>query len=184
MFISIEEIILPDCQLIRAFQFEDARGSFIKLFSVVSCGDFSLGEVFITTSKRGVLRGMHLQEPPHAHQKLVFCMRGRAYDVLVDLRMESPAYGKLYECELSPTSGMALSIAPGVAHGFLALDEDTVMLYCTTHPHFPDSDKGVRWDSIGAAWPMIPSSISLRDKALPPLHNYISPFIYVSKEVS
>lgn len=174
----IEETSLPGCRLIRAFQADDARGSFTKVFSAGSCGRFSLGEVFITTSNQGVLRGMHLQEPPHAHHKLVFCPRGRAYDVLVDLRLGSPTRGKLYECELSAASGVALSIAPGVAHGFLALDDDTVMLYCTTEPHAPESDKGVHWDSIGAAWPMAPDVVSERDKALPPLGSYASPFTY------
>ena len=176
-----EETSLRGCRLIRAFRANDARGSFAKVFSADSCGRFSLGEVFITTSSRGVLRGMHLQEPPHAHRKLVFCQRGRAYDVMIDLRLGSPTHGRLYECELSPASGVALLVSAGVAHGFLALDDDTVMLYCTTGPHAPESDKGVHWDSIGAAWPMAPRVVSGRDEALLPLGSYVSPFIYDPK---
>jgi dTDP-4-dehydrorhamnose 3,5-epimerase len=170
------DISLPGCQAIRAFRASDRRGSLTKIFSAQDCGYLSLGEVFYTTSARGVLRGMHVQEPPHAQHKLVYCASGRAYDVLVDLRLGSPTYGAIYECTLSALPGTALLIAPGVAHGFLALDDDTVMIYCTTSVHAPESDTGVHWTTISASWPMEPTVVSERDQLLPPLGQYHSPF--------
>lgn len=174
----VGDVLIPGCRRIRAFRATDDRGSLTKVFSSEHLGSHSMGEVFVTVSEKGVLRGMHIQEPPHEHHKLVSCLAGEAFDVLVDLRRGSPTQGRVYECTLSPQSGTALFVPPGVAHGFLALTPDTVMLYCTTSPHAPACDRGVRWDSIGAHWPVQPRVVSPRDQDLPPLDQYMSPFAF------
>jgi dTDP-4-dehydrorhamnose 3,5-epimerase len=172
----VDDILIPGCRRVTAFRADDARGSLTKIFSSEQIGPHLLGEVFVTASDQGALRGMHLQEPPHEHHKLVFCLVGEAHDVLVDVRRGSPTQGLVYECSLSPQSGTALWIPPGVAHGFLALTDGTVMLYCTTSAHRPGYDCGVRWDSIDAHWPSHPRVVSRRDEDLPPLDHYATPF--------
>ncbi len=173
---AAEELVLPGCQSITALSASDPRGHFTKVFSANQSDALLLGEVFYTVSALGVLRGMHLQEPPYAQHKLVFCLSGIAYDVLVDLRVGSPTYGGLYETVLSPSNGTALLVAPGVAHGFMALDDETIMIYCTTSVHAAESDRGVHWTTVGASWPMEPTVVSERDRALPALADYRSPF--------
>ena len=174
----VEDLPIPGCSLLTDLGSCDDRGSFTKIFSASWLGDHPLGEVFVTVSGQGVLRGLHVQAPPYHQHKLVSCLTGRAFDVLVDLRRGSPAEGGLVEHELGPGCTTALWIAPGVAHGFLSLAPETTMVYCTTSPHSPHHDHGVRWDSVGARWPVPPKTISPRDGRLPPLEGYASPFAY------
>lgn len=182
--VRVIESPFPGCFLLQAAQSSDARGSFTKLISVGPGYEdgipdaLSLGEVFLTRSRLGVLRGMHLQEPPFDQHKLVYCLEGLAYDVLVDLRRGSPTESLIYASELSPDTAQAILVPPGVAHGFLALADATSMLYCTTRPYSPEHDSGVRWDSIGARWPRQPDTVSARDLGLPALGQYVSPFRY------
>jgi dTDP-4-dehydrorhamnose 3,5-epimerase len=174
----IEDLSIPGCRRLTGLTTADDRGSFAKLFSSSWLGRHALGEVFVSESDEGVLRGLHMQEPPYEQHKLVSCLGGRAYDVVVDLRRGSPTEGRLVECELDAGNATALWLPPGVAHGFLALTPATVMLYCTTSPHSPEHDSGVRWDSVGASWPAVPAVISARDRGLQPFEAYESPFAY------
>lgn len=167
---------LPGCRLIQAFRAEDPRGAFVKFLQAETGAAFSAAEVFVTWSHRGVIRGMHAQEPPHAHAKLVCCVAGRAFDALVDLRTDASTYGQVETILLDSAVPAAVLIPPGVAHGFQALDEGTVLLYLTSSQHAPAHDRGVRWDSLGIEWPLPPSQISSRDAALPPFNAYPSPF--------
>ena len=96
---------------------------------------------------------MHFQLPPHDHDKLVYCIRGRVMDVLLDLRKSSPTYGRSFGNEISANNHLMLYIPKGVAHGFLSLEDDSVLVYKTTTIHFPSHDAGVRWDSFGYTWP-------------------------------
>ncbi len=176
-------LALAGCFEIEAFHAADGRGSFTKLFSAGSDlpgvpGPLTLGELFVTHSRLGVLRGMHLQEPPFDQHKLVFCISGAAHDVLIDLRCGSSTEGQMFETTLSGGCGRAILVAPGVAHGFLTTADDTVILYCTTRPYSSVHDTGVRWDSIGASWPISPTVVSERDSGLPPIDEYQSPFVF------
>jgi dTDP-4-dehydrorhamnose 3,5-epimerase len=169
--LDITGLALPDCFVLQTPVMRDRRGSFNKMYSkemIESAGiDFPIAEQYLTTSSRGVVRGMHLQLPPHEHHKVVQCLSGRAFDVIVDCRQTSPAYGKFVTIELSGDSGVAVLVPPGVAHGFCALEENTSMLYRTSSAHAPDCDTGVRWDSFGLQWPLSSPIISDRDQQLP-----------------
>ncbi len=134
-------------------------------------------ESFYSTSRRGVLRGMHFQTPPHSHAKLVYCIRGSALDVVVDLRKSSPRYGAAASAELSEKNHQQLFIPTGLAHGFLALESDTVLVYMTTTVHSPSHDMGIHWDSFGFDWGTEAPTLSARDARLPTLGAFDSPFL-------
>jgi dTDP-4-dehydrorhamnose 3,5-epimerase len=115
------------------------------------------------------LRGMHHQPAPHAETKLVRAIRGRIFDVAVDLRPESPTYRHWTGAELSAENGRALLIGEGIAHGFLTLEPDTDVLYQISPKFEPGHEAGVRWDdpAFGIGWPERPALISARDAAYP-----------------
>lgn len=171
---------LPGVRLIKPKVFEDARGDFVKTFHVGlfhEIGiDFTPVEEFYSTSRKNVLRGMHFQLPPHDHAKLVYCVRGRVLDVLLDLRKDSPSYSCFTSAELSRENHYQFYIPSGVAHGFLALEDDSVMVYKTSTVHAPSHDAGIRWDSFGFEWGFEFPICSTRDLAFPNLSNFVSPF--------
>ncbi len=113
----------------------------------------------------GTLRGMHYQAAPMAETKLVRVVRGRALDVVVDLRPDSPTYRRWEGIELSAEGGRAVFIPEGIAHGFLTLEPDTDVLYQIGPAYTPGHDRGVRWNdpAFAIAWPMAPRVISDRD---------------------
>lgn len=163
---------IPGCARIENTHVVDARGSFTKCYGEGLGPRFTLAECFVTVSCKGTLRGMHLHQPPFHQWKLVSCVQGAAFDVLVDLRRDSPTFRRTYACQLGPEPTSSLLVAPGVAHGFLALTDGTILMYCTSSLHSVDHDRGVRWDSIDVDWPAAPSVISARDAAMPPLADY------------
>jgi dTDP-4-dehydrorhamnose 3,5-epimerase len=152
----------------------DERGSFARLHCPV---EFALaGHPFTpaqTSLSRnptaGTLRGLHHQPAPHAETKLVRAVRGRVFDVAVDLRPDSPTWRRWTGVELSADNGLALLIPEGVAHGFLTLEPDTDVLYQISPAFEPGHEAGVRWDdpAFGVAWPRPPVLISERDATYP-----------------
>jgi dTDP-4-dehydrorhamnose 3,5-epimerase len=158
----------------------DPRGLFVKTYHAAWFAGagipFEMHEEFFSISNKGVIRGMHFQVPPHDHWKIVSCTRGRVLDVLLDLRRSQPTFGQAWASELSEENRQLLVIPPGLAHGFLALEPDTVTLYKTSRPHSPGHDRGVRYDSFGFAWPEANPLISDRDGDLPPFERFESPF--------
>jgi dTDP-4-dehydrorhamnose 3,5-epimerase len=179
--VRAEPTDLPGCVLVRLDPHEDERGGFLKLFrhdAFVGLGlDPTLAEVYWSTSRRGVVRGLHFQVPPRDHAKTVAVVRGAIHDVVVDLRVGSPAYGRHVEVTLEADTGCALHVPTGCAHGFQALSDDAVVLYLVGTEHSPDHDAGIRWDSVGACWPLDDVVVSDRDAALPPLAEFTSPFV-------
>lgn len=121
------------------------------------------------TLRAGTLRGMHLQLEPHAEGKHVCCTRGRVYDVLVDLRRDSPTHGRWIGLELSAENRTTLFAPAGLAHGFLTLTDDVEVEYRMTAPYDAASASGVRWDdpAFGIEWPDRPLLISQRDRSWP-----------------
>lgn len=115
--------------------------------------------------RRGTLRGMHFQHPPHAEAKLVTCLRGEAWDVAVDIRAGSPTFLRWHAERLSPENGRALLIPRGFAHGFQALSDDVELLYCHSDPYAPQAEAGLApLDPLLAiAWPLAPAEMSARD---------------------
>jgi dTDP-4-dehydrorhamnose 3,5-epimerase len=156
---------------------EDARGNFSKPFSLPNLmgDDYAIREIFWSTSARGVIRGMHFQLPPKSIGKIVWVSRGSAVDVVVDVRNHD-GYGDTTAFELDATSGKAVWVPSGFAHGFQALEDETIVNYAVDGDFDPVSDAGVRWDSLGVDWPLEPGSISARDQALPTLDEFVSPF--------
>lgn len=172
---------LPGALILQPRCFEDNRGNFVKtyhndLFHDLGI-DFTPTEEFYSTSHKDVLRGMHFQLPPHDHNKLVYCIRGAVLDVIVDLRLGSPTYGQHTAIELSETNHQLFYIPKGFAHGFLGLQDNSVMVYKTDHVYAPASDTGIRWDSFGFDWPVRDAVISDRDQAFLTLNDFDSPFV-------
>jgi len=167
--------------LLQPRLFADRRGAFVKTFQVENLRElgieFTLREEFYSTSVKGVLRGMHFQVPPAAHAKLVYCARGRALDVVLDMRRTSPQFGKVFGRELSPENRELLFIPIGFAHGFLSLEDSSLMVYKTDRVHAPEQDKGIAWDSFGFKWPLDQQPImSDRDRQFPRWPDFQSPF--------
>ena len=117
----------------------------------------------------GTLRGLHYQPAPHAETKLVRCVRGRIFDVAVDLRPGSPTHRRWTAAELSAENGQALLVPEGVAHGFLTLEPDSDVIYQIAPAYQPGHEAGVRWDdpAFAIAWPSRPAVISPRDAGYP-----------------
>jgi dTDP-4-dehydrorhamnose 3,5-epimerase len=121
--------------------------------------------------KRGTLRGLHFQKSPHAEIKLVHCVEGAVFDVIVDLRTESPTYGRWLGFNLSAASGEMLYVGKGLAHGYITLTETATLHYCIWPEYEPAASSGVRWDdpALAIAWPIPPRVISDGDRCLPAL---------------
>jgi dTDP-4-dehydrorhamnose 3,5-epimerase len=157
---------LPGLTLIEPAVFTDDRGWFMESWNQARF-DAALRELGLpparpfvqdnhSCSHAGVLRGLHYQLPPHAQGKLVRVVRGRAFDVAVDIRRGSPTFGHWTGFELSADNRRQLWIPEGFAHGFLALEDDTHFLYKTTDVYARECERAIRWDdpAIGIAWPL------------------------------
>lgn len=179
MFKIIDEP-LPDLKLIRPNTFEDVRGLFVKTYhedSWKALGlPFTLREEFFSVSKKDVLRGMHFQLPPYAHNKLVYCISGSVLDVIVDLRKDMPTFGQYAAVDLSAENHEILYIPVGFAHGFLSLTENSCMIYKTDKVYAPEHDSGVHWESFGFNWPVKNPIVSERDSSFSALDAVVLPF--------
>lgn len=158
---------------------EDERGLFVKTYNTAlfeQAGiDVHWKEQYISTSKPGVLRGMHFQNPPHDHKKMVLCIGGEVTDVVVDLRRDSTHYGQHRTFTLKPWQGVY--IPSGFAHGFcVAGPEVATLLYSTSTIYNAGHDTGVRWDSLDIDWPLEDPLLSERDKGFVSFANFQSPF--------
>lgn len=155
----------------------DERGAFARLHcpdAFAAAGHrFEPAQTSLSRNTAALtLRGMHYQAAPHAETKLVRVTRGRAFDVAVDLRPDSPTHRRWVSVELSADSARAVLIPEGVAHGFLTLEADTDVVYQIAPRHEPGHGLGVRWNdpAFAIAWPAEPRVISPRDAAYPDYH--------------
>ena len=177
---TLHETGLSGCFEVRYNPFRDERGLFQKTYheeafrALGLCTDWK--EEFISTSRKGVIRGMHFQVPPMQHTKLVICLAGRVLDVALDLREGSATYGVCAGVELSGERSNAMYIPAGFAHGFLALEDGATLLYKVSSLHAPAQDQGLRWDSIGFDWSVTAPILSARDAAFGPLADFQTPF--------
>ena len=149
----------------------DARGAFCRTFCEREFAEagipFRVVQANLSINPHvHTLRGMHFQEAPHGEPKIVSCLRGRMFDVAVDLRPESPTYRRWQGVELSPGGGQMVHLTEGLAHGFLTLEPDTEVNYLMGAPYVPEAARGVRWDDPAFAidWPAAPATISERDQ--------------------
>lgn len=173
---------LPGCYLLKAKVRPDARGRFVKTFHIDAFRALQLETVFaeeyFSVSRRHVLRGMHFQVPPHDHIKVAYCVQGRALDVILDLRRGSPTYGRCASFVLSGDGGEIAYLPRGIAHGFLALEDDVIMQYKVTSTYSPAHDRGILWSSIDLSWPEPDPVISSRDAGFEPLIAFKTPFAF------
>ena len=128
----------------------------------------SVVEVYDSFSAlRGTLRGMHYQLPPFAETKLVRCVKGRVYDVILDLRPGSATFGRHFGAELSEGNRLAMYAPRGFAHGFISLRADSELFYFVDEAYSPEHSRGIRWDDprFAIEWPESPAVVSSRDQA-------------------
>ena len=180
--IAVVKTEIPGCFELRPTVIRDNRGFFAKVFHRPLWKDLGLrtdfAEEYATYSLPWTLRGLHFQLPPMAHDKVVFCLRGNAFDVAVDLRQGSPAYGRNVSVNLSSMQSNALYIPAGVAHGFCVTGDEALLYYKLTTVYSPEHDAGIRWDSADVAWPMTDPTVSQRDQNLPRFEDFDSPFTF------
>lgn len=178
--IDITETFIHGCLRLSFERHADDRGTFTKTFNRGAFRRAGLPDQFVeqfhTRSNAGVIRGLHFQEPPYELAKLVTCIDGLVYDVIVDLRVGSPTFGAHVGLDLSGDKDDAVLVPVGCAHGFFARTDSTVS-YLTTAEYVQSADAGIRWDSAGITWPDEQSPvISARDRGLPTLASYDSRF--------
>src|SRR5581483_6194527 len=168
------EIALKGAFVIESEQRFDVRGSFFRTFCAEEFHSHGLSGQFqqcgiSTNTARGTLRGMHLQKDPKSEAKLVRCLKGAIYDVIVDLRRESATFRQWFSIQLTESSPTSLYVPVGFAHGFLTLRNDTDVFYQITEPYAAELSTGVRWNDPAFAilWPEEIAVISDRDRNYP-----------------
>ncbi len=181
---KIETTPLPDLLVLTPRRFTDARGFFAECWNrrTFEAAGLLLPE-FVQDNHSlshavGTLRGMHFQAPPHAQGKMVRCGRGRMFDVAVDIRRGSPAYGQWFGVEIDADTGRQVWLPPGFMHGFVTLKPDTEVIYKCTDYYAPDCDRAVRWDSLGIDWGVSAPLLSDKDAVAPRFADFESPFDY------
>jgi dTDP-4-dehydrorhamnose 3,5-epimerase len=179
---KIEPSKLPGCYKFNPKIIGDARGRFVKIFHEPSYAALGLETNFVeeyySVSHKNVIRGLHFQVPPMDHVKMVYCLEGHALDVVLDLRLGSPTYGQFEMFELNAINSSSIYIPKGMAHGFCALSENTIMVYKVSSVYSPAHDAGVLWNSAEIPWPKDDVMLSARDQTFPPLDKFVSPFRY------
>jgi dTDP-4-dehydrorhamnose 3,5-epimerase len=172
--VIFRETRIAGALLIEPERHVDERGSFERIWCAREFAERGLDARIAQTSlsanpRRGTLRGLHYAVAPGAEAKVVRCVRGAAYDVLVDLRPASPTYRRWHAETISAGNGLAMYAPEGVAHGFLTLEDSTDLLYQISVFYDPACARGVRWNdpAFGVAWPQGDPILSDRDRSYP-----------------
>lgn len=154
----------------------DDRGFFARVFCEKEFADKGLETKFVQINNslsehKGTLRGMHYQLEPHAEVKVVRCVRGSLYDVIIDMREDSPTYRQYFGVKLSAANRTMLYAPRGFAHGFITLEDATEAFYLASNFFSPESERGVRWNdpAVGIQWPIEPAVLSDKDRNHPDL---------------
>ena len=164
--------------------FPDERGSFHEVFKLSAIEEqlgrsFKVKQVNQSTSAKGVIRGIHFTDSVEGQAKYVSCPKGKIWDVVVDLRKDSPTYGQWIAEELTADNGRQILVPKGFLHGFLTLLPDTEVQYKCTDLYAPAHDGGVRWDSCGIDWGLSSTPIlSAKDESAPAFADWQSPFVW------
>jgi len=162
--------------ILQTNNFTDSRGGFQKLFNADWFTDNELDtnfkEIYYSVSHLNVIRGMHFQLPPHEHSKLVYVSKGSIVDVVLDLRKNSITFGEYYSVTLNDTDARYLYIPVGFAHGFLALEDNSIVNYAQTSCYNHDADAGIAFDSFGFDWNVTQPIISDRDAGFVPFEDF------------
>ncbi len=165
---------LPGVWIIDLEPKEDERGFLARTFCENEFAEHGLHARWpqcnlTLTRKRGTIRGMHYQAEPKPEIKLIRCSAGAVYDVLVDVRRDSPAFGKWESFELTAMNRRTLYVPGGIAHGFQCLAENSELFYQMSEFYYPELARGVRWSdpAVGIKWPLGDPLVSERDRNLP-----------------
>lgn len=175
MAFEFKRLEIPDVILITSKAFSDERGFFMESYKESEFKangiNFEFKQDNHSKSSKKVLRGLHYQLEPYAQGKLVRVITGKIFDVAVDIRRGSPTFGKWVSAELSEDNKKMLWIPPGFAHGFLALEDNTNVLYKSTNEYSKESERGILWNDleIGIKWPLDNPLLSDKDKKHPVL---------------
>ena len=168
------ELPLSGAWVIELEKRGDHRGFFARTFCADEFAARRLEHQFVQANDSvsatvGSLRGMHYQLHPHSEAKLVRCIRGRLYDVIIDLSPESPTFGRWHGVELSSDNRLSLYVPPGFAHGFITLEAVTEVFYMVSASYAPQYERGVRWNDpyFDIKWPIAPMVISEKDRSHP-----------------
>ncbi|WP_323780181.1 dTDP-4-dehydrorhamnose 3,5-epimerase [Leisingera sp.] len=181
---QIDETGLPGLKVLTPARFGDARGFFSESWNRQRLAAHGIDLDFVqdnhsVSAQTGTLRGLHFQSPPRAQDKLVRCGQGALFDVAVDIRKGSPAYGKWFGIELSAENGKQLLVPKGFLHGFLTRAPNTEVIYKCTDYYAPECDGAVAWDSCGIDWAFDGTPVlSDKDKSAPALADFDSPFAW------
>ncbi len=153
---------------------EDSRGFFARAFCKHEFEKYKLNANIVQANnsfslKKGTLRGMHYQVPPSAEDKIIRCIRGSLYDVIIDLRVDSPTHCQWFGIELSAENRKMLYVPKGFAHGFITLEDNTEAFYLVTEFYSPEHERGIRWNDpkFNIKWPINPIIISEKDNNYP-----------------
>jgi dTDP-4-dehydrorhamnose 3,5-epimerase len=173
---------IPGCYEVQPRAVDDLRGRFVKVFHIEAFAELGLearfAEDYYSISRKGVIRGMHFQTPPADHVKMVYCVQGEVFDVVLDLRVGSPTYGQVASFQLTAEKANLIYVPRGLAHGFCAVSDVATLIYKVSTLYSPEHDSGVLWSSIGIDWPPGSPVLSGRDQSLRPFSEFKSPFVY------
>lgn len=173
---KVRETAIPGALIVEPQVFGDPRGFFVETYNAQRYRDAGIDATFVqdnlSYSQRGVLRGLHFQNP-HPQGKLVQVLQGDVFDVAVDVRVGSPAFGQWVGVELSSENKHQFYVPPGCAHGFCVTSETALFAYKCTDLYHPETDGGIIWDDpdIGIDWPMEGPLLSDKDASLPRLRD-------------
>lgn len=182
----VEETPLAGLKIVRPRRFGDARGFFCETYSARDAAAQGIATVFVqdnhsVSTLAGTLRGLHFQAPPHAQAKLVRCGRGALFDVAIDLRRNSPTFGRWFGIELSFENGVQLLIPEGFAHGFVTRTPKTEIVYKCSDYYAPETEGALIWNDpdIGIDWGLDGAApvLSEKDAAAGRLRDFDSPFV-------
>lgn len=172
--LRFEETPVHGAWLVEGVRRGDDRGFFARVFCEAEFAAHDLETRFAQANtslsrRRHTLRGMHYQLPPSAEVKLVRCTSGALFDVVLDLRPDSPSFARWFGAELSAENGRMLYVPRGCAHGFLTLQDDTEALYLVSDAYAPQQERGLRFDDprFAIEWPALPEDVSEKDRAWP-----------------
>jgi dTDP-4-dehydrorhamnose 3,5-epimerase len=186
MTIIVERLSIPGLLLVRTKKFSDARGFFSETYNARDLAAHNFDRPFVQDNHsysvvRGTVRGLHFQRPPDAQDKLIRVLRGSIFDVVVDIRVGSPTFGKHFAIELSAENWAQLLVPVGLAHGFCTLTGDVEVLYKATSFYSPAADDGIQWQDpeLQIPWPAFAGAeLSKKDQSLPKLAEIQSPFVF------
>ncbi len=171
---KFEATPLPGAFVITPERLRDERGYFARTFCRREFSERGLNPNIAqcnlsVNARRGTLRGMHFQRPPHEEAKLVRCSAGALFDVIIDLRPSSPTFRRHFGVRLDPSEARMLYVPEGFAHGFLTLEDETEIVYQISDFYDPALASGVRWNdpAFGIEWPFEPAVMADRDRSYP-----------------